>query len=210
MSSESEPHDKAFQRHGSERFYKMLAEMAELHDKKSHDYAADNNPFGNYHFAGFIANLFKHSSDDAGFAGRLAEKIFRLSVLEGGGKTPKNESIADTELDIAVIAVLWMADRQERRSKPKPPERNMFDAVRAMTGGQQDQLIRSIQEMQSNKQYDNPIKSVAYHAKDMMREEKGTPMKEVPIQQCEAQTLHLIGRINNLLNEYLRLPPAHS
>lgn len=91
--------------------------MAETHDKKSHDYASNDNPFGNYEFAGQMAVLFSHSSQDAGFVGRLAEKIYRLANLESSGKTPENESIADTERDIAVIAALWMASRRDKRKK---------------------------------------------------------------------------------------------
>lgn len=105
------------QRHGSPTFYLLLEEMAETHDRKSHDYAHNSNPSGNYHFAGLVANLFSHSPEDAGFAGRMAEKIYRLSVLEGGRKQPKNESIDDTERDIAVIVALWMADRRNRRGQ---------------------------------------------------------------------------------------------
>lgn len=107
--------DKRPQRHGSPIFYNLLDEMAETHSKKSHDYANDNSPYGNYHFAGFIANLFNHSSDDAGFAGRLAEKMYRLSVLGKRQTQPFNESVDDTERDIAVIATLWMASRREKR-----------------------------------------------------------------------------------------------
>ena len=113
------PDGKGFQRHGSPVFYNLLKEMAETHDKKSHDYALDNNPYGNYTFAGLISSLFSHSPDDAGFAGRIAEKIYRLSVLGKRGTAPKNEAIDDTERDIAVIATLWMAMRREKRSKEK-------------------------------------------------------------------------------------------
>lgn len=105
-----------YTRHGSKTFYDLLGEMAELHSRKSHDYANNDDPFGNYRFAGLVANLFSHSPHDAGFAGRLAEKIYRLSVLEGGGKTPLNESILDTERDIAVITTLWMACRRDDRT----------------------------------------------------------------------------------------------
>jgi len=100
--------------HGSPSFYALLAEMRETHDKKSHDYAEDSNPYGNYEFAGSVAGLFAHSSDDAGFAGRLAEKIFRLSVLGKRQAQPRNESVADTERDIAVISCLWMASRRDK------------------------------------------------------------------------------------------------
>lgn len=109
--------ERGYTRHGSPIYYALLHEMADTHDKKSHDYASDKNPFGNYHFAGQLALLFAHSPEDAGFIGRIGEKIFRLANLDGTGKTPKNEAIEDTERDIAVIATLWMADRRDRRRK---------------------------------------------------------------------------------------------
>ena len=108
-------------RHGSPAFYQLLEEAAVLHDTKSHDYASDDNPYGNYHFAGVLAGMFAHSPEDAGFIGRLGEKIYRLANLEKSGKTPKNESVFDTELDIVTIVTLWMADRRDRRVKQKTP-----------------------------------------------------------------------------------------
>jgi hypothetical protein len=101
---------------GSPTFYKLLEEMAVTHDSKSHDYASNSNPYGNYHFAGKLAVLFSHSEEDAGFVGRLGEKLFRLANLEGSQKIAKNESIEDTERDICVIVALWMADRRDRRA----------------------------------------------------------------------------------------------
>lgn len=108
-----------WERHGSKTFYDLLDEMAETHSSKSHDYASNDNPFGDYLFAGTVATMFAHSPLDAGFAGRLAEKMYRLSILEGGHKTPKNESVDDTERDIAVITALWMAARKDNRAKTK-------------------------------------------------------------------------------------------
>lgn len=111
-------------RNGSPIFYNLLERMADTHDKKSHDYANNSDPFGNYHFAGLMSQLFTNP-DDAGFIGRLGEKIFRLANLENSGKSPINESVEDTELDICVIVTLWMADRRDRRNKsgPNPSER---------------------------------------------------------------------------------------
>lgn len=114
MENQSSP------RYGSPLFYSLLEELAETHSRKSHDYASDENPSGNYHFAGRMALLFSHSSEDAGFFGRIAEKIYRLSNLESAGKSAKNESIEDTERDIAVITCLWMADRRARRQFISP------------------------------------------------------------------------------------------
>jgi hypothetical protein len=102
--------------HGSPTFYKLLEEMSDKHSSKSHDYATNDDPYGNYHFAGRMSKLFDNP-DDAGFMGRIAEKLYRLANLENGGKTPKNESVEDTEIDISVITALWMADRRDRRRK---------------------------------------------------------------------------------------------
>ena len=102
-------------RHGSPEFYALLERMANVHDTKSHDYASNDNPFGNYHFAGMLSKLF-NNPDDAGFIGRIGEKIYRLANLENSGKVAKNETIEDTEIDICVIVTLWMADRLKRRS----------------------------------------------------------------------------------------------
>lgn len=104
-------------RHGSPTFYKLLQEMAETHDKKSHDYASDNNPSGNYHFAGQMAIMFSHSPQDAGFVGRLAEKIYRIANIESSGKIGLTEAIEDTERDIVTITALWISDRRDRRRK---------------------------------------------------------------------------------------------
>jgi hypothetical protein len=106
--------------HGSKTFYNLLREAAETHSAKSHDYASNESPYGNYHFAGWVAQLFKHSSHDMGFVGRIAEKIYRLANLESSNKPVKNESIEDTERDIFVITGLWMADRRDRRGNLSP------------------------------------------------------------------------------------------
>lgn len=141
------------QKHGSPIFYRMLEEMAELHSKKSHDYAKDSNPFGNYHFAGTVANLFAHSPCDAGFAGRLAEKIFRLSVLEGGQLQPKNESVTDSELDIAVITLLWMADRRTRRHE---------DAKREVTHAVNEEALSRMIELEPSLTDDGRNQMISY------------------------------------------------
>lgn len=109
-------------RHGSPEYYKMLEEMADLHDKKSHDYASNDDPYGNYHFSGMLAKLFDNP-DDSGFVGRIGEKLFRLANLENSGKHPENESIEDTERDICVITLLWMTDRRERRADNRSAKR---------------------------------------------------------------------------------------
>lgn len=118
LSYDTETHgEQGRQRHGSPTFYKLLEEMAVTHDKKSHDYASNDNPSGNYHFAGRLALLFSHSEQDAGFVGRIGEKLYRLANLESSQKIAQNESVEDTERDLCVIMALWMADRRDRRNK---------------------------------------------------------------------------------------------
>lgn len=108
-------------RNGSPTFYELLNECAEIHDRKSHDYANNDDPYGNYRFAGLLANLFSHSPDDAGFVGRIGEKIYRLANLGKDNKIPLNESIEDTERDIVTITALWMAARRDLRSVKDHP-----------------------------------------------------------------------------------------
>lgn len=110
-------------RNGMPEFYKLLENMANIHDKKSHDYASNDNPAGNYHFAGKLSKLF-NNPDDAGFIGRIGEKLYRLANLENSNKFPSNESIEDTEKDICVITVLWMADRLNRRTNQRVEKLN--------------------------------------------------------------------------------------
>jgi hypothetical protein len=103
-------------RNGSPVFYAILEEMGKLHSRKSYDYASSENPYGNYEFAGQMSQLFDNSKD-AGFVGRIGEKLFRLANLENNGKYPNNESIQDTETDLCVIMTLWIASRRERRMR---------------------------------------------------------------------------------------------
>lgn len=107
------------ERNGSVEFYNLLDEMSEIHHKKSHDYASNSDPFANYKFAGMLSKLF-NNPDDAGFIGRIGEKLYRLSNLENSGKEPSNETIEDTEVDICTIMALWVSFRRERRRSGLP------------------------------------------------------------------------------------------
>ena len=106
--------------HGSKTFYELLKQSADLHSLKSHDYASDEDPYGNYKFAGMMSKLFDNP-EDAGFISRIGEKMFRLANLENSGKEAKNESIDDTERDLCVIMVLWISMRRDRRKKEDIP-----------------------------------------------------------------------------------------
>ena len=101
----------------SHTFIELLGRASDLYRKKSHDYASEAEPYGNYHFAGMLSQLF-NNPDDAGFVGRMGEKLYRLANLENSGKAPLNETIEDTEIDLIVIMVLWIASRRDKRNNP--------------------------------------------------------------------------------------------
>lgn len=87
------------------KFHSALQKMAEVHDKKSADYAHDGNRYSNFEEAAAIAGV---SVDDV-FAVLIGIKLSRLRELLKSGKTPNNESIQDTRLDLAVYSVLWLS-----------------------------------------------------------------------------------------------------
>lgn len=105
------------------KFLELLSQVEELHERKRHDYSSDDSPYSNYYFAGTLGRMFS-DSHDVGFVTRIGEKIFRLANLDNNKKSPKNEAIEDTELDLVVIMTLWMASRRDRRDKRKADEEN--------------------------------------------------------------------------------------
>lgn len=138
-------------RGGSPTFHALLDEMSELHEKKSHDYASKDKPSGNYHFAGELATMFAHSPQDAGFVGRIGEKLYRLANLERDSKTPKNEGIEDTERDICVITCLWMADRRDRRAAGNPLQRELLDLITLMPDSQTQDIMDYILSLRASR-----------------------------------------------------------
>lgn len=98
-------------------FQAILTNMQKIHEVKNHDYASDDNSFSNFEFSAFIGSAFQdvHIS----FAVLIGTKLARLAELLNG-KTPKNESIADTFTDLAVYAVLWQCYwlRIQQRADP--------------------------------------------------------------------------------------------
>lgn len=93
-------------------YSEILSKMKTLHENKSHDYAQDSNVFSNFEIAGNLASHFKDGTDRA-FVVLIGVKIARLSELLSG-KTPKNESIEDTFIDLANYCAIWGSYRIKR------------------------------------------------------------------------------------------------
>lgn len=100
----------------------MLQRMAAIHDKKNEDYASAEDPFSNFRFAAQLVSMFSDPIDQV-FACQIAIKLTRLSELSKG-KTPKNEAIEDTELDLATYATIWGAMKLEARTLGSTPRKS--------------------------------------------------------------------------------------
>lgn len=88
------------------RFDAQLERMAEIHNRKSHDYARDDNAFSNFEYAALVAQPFTDPVDRV-FATMIGIKLARLAELTAAGKEPQNESLRDTFDDLATYAALW-------------------------------------------------------------------------------------------------------
>ena len=92
-------------------FIKLLNDSIAIHEKKSKDYASESNPFRNFDRQEVLMGWFTSDSDKS-MAGIVGQKLARLAELSEPGKTPANESIEDTELDLLTYVGLWMARRR--------------------------------------------------------------------------------------------------
>ena len=86
--------------------------MQEIVESKAHDYAKDDNVFSNFEFAADVAGVTVEQE----FAVMIGTKVARLRELLGN-KTPNNESIDDTLLDLANYAALCIAWRKQQEER---------------------------------------------------------------------------------------------
>jgi hypothetical protein len=108
-------------------FNAVLDRMREVHDKKNHDYADDDNPFSNFEGAARMSGL----SAEQVLHVMMSIKLERLRQLVSG-KEPNFEGVEDTLLDLANYAAIWLAYRLKDRNAYKgkvqigamPEERN--------------------------------------------------------------------------------------
>ena len=87
-------------RYGDPRFYELLAEIAQLHSDKNHDYARQSEPLSNFRRAAALG-----VEPWRGILVRMSDKWSRIEELSNG-KNPKNESLRDSLLDNAVYSLL--------------------------------------------------------------------------------------------------------
>lgn len=103
MSSQKQLIKKKFYGHRS--FPKVLIEMIDLHNDKSHDYGGKDDPVQNLRPFGW-----------KGIVVRLGDKFFRMkNFIEQGEVKFKEENIRDTMIDMAVYSVLMLCLYDEER-----------------------------------------------------------------------------------------------
>jgi hypothetical protein len=87
---------------GDPGFLKALDELRELHLSKGHDYADAEDPLRNYVVSAEAGGV----EPWRGAFIRLAEKFHRLSNLLRKGEPPNHESLDDTFMDLAAMALI--------------------------------------------------------------------------------------------------------
>ena len=95
-------------RHGHPGFYRLLDEMADLHDRKNHDYAGDD-PLSNLKLCSTFG-----IAPWLGVIVRLTDKWSRITQLATKEAQVTDESIEDTLLDNAVYSLLAIVLRREQ------------------------------------------------------------------------------------------------
>ena len=99
----------------------FLAKCAEVRAKKEHDYARAGDKFSAFHFVGTLLDwctLSGLTGADAAFVGLIAVKLVRLMELLGRNRSPQNESVEDSFVDLVNYCVLW-ADYRHSEEEAK-------------------------------------------------------------------------------------------
>lgn len=105
-------------------YNEIIQELLKLHAAKKSDYAQAANQFSNFEASARYAGVTVLQSFDI----LIGTKIARLQNLKESGNNAKNESIEDTEIDLANYIIikkaykLWRSrmDSQVRKSNPPP------------------------------------------------------------------------------------------
>lgn len=103
-------------------FNDLMDSIKELHDKKNHDYASENNPYSNFEFASLLIREFTDPVDQS-FACLIGVKLARLGQLLSG-KEPNNESVEDTMRDLTTYCGIWAAWRIDNQKRLEIPYHN--------------------------------------------------------------------------------------
>lgn len=99
---------------GHPRFYEIIEEMKDLHDRKNNNYATDQDPLSNLRECQRMG-----LPPVTGVFVRIGDKYCRLMELAKGKKDLVGESVIDTLMDMAVYCVLAIILIEENIKKKK-------------------------------------------------------------------------------------------
>jgi len=97
------------QQEQEKHFNEMIDKMRNIMLSKGNDYANEDR-LSNFKLAGNISGL----NAELNCLSLIATKVARLGVLLGSDKTPMNESVQDSVLDLANYAILLSAILQDK------------------------------------------------------------------------------------------------
>ena len=106
--------------HGHPKFREYLKEMEEIHSRKNHDYADQQNPLSNFMTTSELIKGIPDSPFKIALS-RMIEKVLRIcQIAKKGNKV--NENMQDTLMDLAVYSllcrILWEEDLAEKEYCP--------------------------------------------------------------------------------------------
>lgn len=107
-------------------FEELLEKSKAIHLKKREDYTSNPtaNPHENFERANEIISWFP--VEYKSYAGHIGTKLARLSSLLSSRKTPNNESLDDSFLDLVTYCALMYDQYRRLRDEPKPGTVGMF------------------------------------------------------------------------------------
>lgn len=96
-------------------FIELLEQSKAIHLKKNQDYANESNPFSNFERSSLLMEWFSNPTDKS-FVALIGTKLARIAELSDG-RTPNNESLDDSFLDLLTYVGLWAAYVKRNRNK---------------------------------------------------------------------------------------------
>jgi len=110
--------------HGHPDFYRIMFDLMDLHNRKNHDYASDENPLSNFNRVGFLAGLYDVWNWKVSHALKVAV-IFKLKQFDAfmnllqQNKEALVEGVPERLKDVAVYSVLEMILFEESQQMPR-------------------------------------------------------------------------------------------
>lgn len=117
--------EKVKRKYGHPAFYKIVEEIAELHERKNRQYAMPDDPLGNFRRTGQIIRKMLKPGLDPTLASALAfmsKQVDGVYEMFGEGKTDTPDQLEDKLQDIIVYGIISLILVREAREKAERPK----------------------------------------------------------------------------------------